>query len=145
MKIGLKILELRKKCGLTQEALSEKMDVTRQTISSWESELTSPDLGEAVKLSKIFKVSLDDLVDEEVSIDCKSPTDPFLSSLIGKEVFLDMDCDDYRINFATRCKILSVDDNFVKFEFKSGKKTVVKMVDLDLVYSFKMVETKVKK
>ena len=42
MKLGDKILELRKKQGLSQEELGEKIDVTRQTISNWELGETSP-------------------------------------------------------------------------------------------------------
>ena len=42
MELGKKILELRKKKGLSQEELGEKINVTRQTISNWELGETSP-------------------------------------------------------------------------------------------------------
>ena len=45
MEIGNKIMELRKKSGLSQEELAEKVGVARQTISKWELGETSPDLG----------------------------------------------------------------------------------------------------
>jgi len=67
MDLGKKILELRKKENLSQEQLAEKMNVTRQTISKWELNETSPDIKQAKELSKIFKVSLDDLTDNDVS------------------------------------------------------------------------------
>lgn len=66
MNLGNKILELRKKSGFSQEELSEKIDVTRQTISRWELNESSPDLKQAKELSKIFKVSLDELVDNDI-------------------------------------------------------------------------------
>lgn len=66
MEIGNKILELRKKCGFSQEQLAEKMEVARQTISKWELGETSPDIAQAKKLSSIFKVSLDELVNNDV-------------------------------------------------------------------------------
>ncbi len=66
MEIGSKILELRKKNNLSQEDLAEKVGVTRQTISKWELSETSPDLKQAKILSKAFKVSLDELVDNDV-------------------------------------------------------------------------------
>lgn len=66
MEIGKKILELRKKNGLSQEALAEKVSVTRQTISKWELGETSPDLKQSKELSKIFKVSLDELTDNDI-------------------------------------------------------------------------------
>ena len=61
MEIGKKIMDLIKKCGLSQEELAEKVGVARQTISKWELGETSPDLKQAQALSKIFKVSLDEL------------------------------------------------------------------------------------
>ncbi len=66
MEIGSKILELRKKNNITQEELAENVGVSRQTISKWELGETSPDLEEAKKLSKIFNVSLDELVDNDI-------------------------------------------------------------------------------
>jgi transcriptional regulator with XRE-family HTH domain len=65
MEIGNKIHQLRKLSGMTQEQLSEKLNVSRQTISKWESGGTSPDLESIVKISKLFHVSLDDLLMEE--------------------------------------------------------------------------------
>ena len=66
MEIGNKILELRKKNNLSQESLAEKLDVARQTISKWELGETSPDLKQAKSLAKIFNVSLDELVDNDI-------------------------------------------------------------------------------
>ncbi|MBR4231252.1 MAG: helix-turn-helix transcriptional regulator [Bacilli bacterium] len=66
MEIGNKIMELRKKNGLSQEDLAEKVGVTRQTISKWELGETSPDLKQAKELSKIFNVSLDELTDNDI-------------------------------------------------------------------------------
>lgn len=62
MEIGKKINQLRKLSGMTQEQLAEKLNVSRQTISKWESGVTSPDLESVVKVSKIFHVSLDGLL-----------------------------------------------------------------------------------
>ena len=61
MNIGQNILNLRKSANLSQEQLAEKMGVTRQTISNWELDESSPDLKQGRELSKIFNVSLDDL------------------------------------------------------------------------------------
>lgn len=63
MEIGNKILELRKKNNLSQEKLAEQVGVSRQTISKWELGETSPDLKQSKKISEIFNVSLDKLVD----------------------------------------------------------------------------------
>ena len=66
MEIGKKIMELRKKSGLSQEELAERVGVARQTISKWELGETSPDLKQSKELSKIFKVSLDELTDNNI-------------------------------------------------------------------------------
>lgn len=66
MNLGNKIVELRKKHNLSQEKLAEKVGVTRQTISKWELNETAPDIKQAKELSKIFKISLDELVNNEI-------------------------------------------------------------------------------
>ena len=57
-----KIIELRKKNGWSQEELAEKLDVSRQSISKWESAQSVPDMGRIVKLSQLFGVSTDYLL-----------------------------------------------------------------------------------
>ena len=66
MEIGEKIMNLRKKNGLSQEELAEKIGVARQTISKWELGETAPDLKQAKELSKIFNVSLDELTNNDI-------------------------------------------------------------------------------
>jgi transcriptional regulator with XRE-family HTH domain len=61
MNIGEKIIKLRKSRNISQEKLSEMIGVTRQTLSNWESDITSPDLKQTKKISEIFNVSLDEL------------------------------------------------------------------------------------
>lgn len=67
MDFGDKILSLRKKANLSQEQLAEKIKVTRQTISKWELNETVPDIKQAKELSKIFKISLDELTDNDIN------------------------------------------------------------------------------
>jgi len=64
--MGNKILNLRKQYNLTQEQLAEKMNVARQTISKWELGETFPDIEQAKKLSQIFNVSLDEMLDNDI-------------------------------------------------------------------------------
>lgn len=66
MEIGNKISELRKKKGLSQEELAEKVGVARQTISKWELGETSPDIKQSKELSKIFNISLDELTNNDI-------------------------------------------------------------------------------
>ena len=54
-----KITDLRKKNGWSQEDLAEKMGVSRQSISKWESAQSVPDMGRIVRLSEVFSVRTD--------------------------------------------------------------------------------------
>ena len=66
MTLGEKIQRLRKETGLSQEALAEKINVTRQTVSKWECNQSSPDLDFIAQLSDIFNVSADYLIQAEI-------------------------------------------------------------------------------
>lgn len=64
-----KIMELRKKNGWSQEELAEKIGVSRQSISKWESAQSVPDLNKILLLSKVFEVSTDYLLKDEIGED----------------------------------------------------------------------------
>ena len=66
MLLSEKILTLRKKNGWSQEELAEKCGVSRQSISKWEGNLSTPELSKIVLLSELFQVSTDYLLKEDV-------------------------------------------------------------------------------
>lgn len=71
MNFGKKILDARKKANLSQEEIAEKLNITRQTVSKWESNETVPNINQVKLLAKIYKISLEELlnynkVDEEI-------------------------------------------------------------------------------
>lgn len=84
--LGEKIISERKKCKLSQEDLAEKLGITRQTISNWELNETSPDLKQASKLCDIFNISLDELTGKENTILTKLDKTESNSKLIIKLV-----------------------------------------------------------
>ena len=61
-----KLIELRKKNGMSQEELAEQMQVSRQSVSKWEGAQSVPDLNRILKLSEIFGVSTDYLLKDEL-------------------------------------------------------------------------------
>ena len=65
MEIGKKIHQFRKLSGISQEQLAEKLNVSRQTISKWETGATLPDIQSIVKFCNIFQVTLNDLLLDE--------------------------------------------------------------------------------
>ena len=66
MNLGERILNARKKKGLSQEQLGEKVNVTRQTISNWELGETAPNPEQLKLLSKELNISIDELLDNDV-------------------------------------------------------------------------------
>ena len=62
MEIGKKLKDARMKSGFTQEAVAEKINVSRQTISNWENEKSYPDIISVIELSSLYSISLDDLL-----------------------------------------------------------------------------------
>ncbi len=69
MKFHEKLTELRKKHGYTQEALAEKLGVTRQAVSRWESGDTTPELFLLRELCTVFGVSADYLIRDDMKTD----------------------------------------------------------------------------
>lgn len=65
--LGENIYRLRKDKKLSQEQLAEKVDVTRQTISNWELGETFPNPEQLIILSKVFGVSIDYLLNNDIS------------------------------------------------------------------------------
>lgn len=62
MDIGNKLYELRKSKNLSQEELADKLNVTRQTISKWETNQSTPDFDKIVPLCEIYGISADELL-----------------------------------------------------------------------------------
>lgn len=66
MKLGEKLQQLRKKSGLSQEQLAARLTVSRQAVSKWELDDAVPDTENVVQLSRLFGVSCDYLLRDEV-------------------------------------------------------------------------------
>lgn len=65
MNLGSHLFQARKKAGLSQENVAERLGVSRQTLSKWETDETLPDIYQIKKLSKIYHLSLDELISFE--------------------------------------------------------------------------------
>lgn len=74
MILAEKIMDLRKKNGWSQEELAMQLNVSRQSVSKWESAASIPDLDKIIKLSQIFGVSTDYLLKDDLEEDPQSPT-----------------------------------------------------------------------
>lgn len=63
MNLGNSLFHARKKSGLSQEEVAEKIGVSRQTISKWETNETVPDIYQSKKMAKLYRISLDELIE----------------------------------------------------------------------------------
>ena len=79
------ILELRTKSGFSQEALAEKLYVTRQAVSRWETGETVPNTEALKLLSKLFDVSINTLLGSPQKLICQCCGMPLDDSSISKE------------------------------------------------------------
>ena len=71
IEIANRLLEYRKKSGLSQEELAEKLDISRQSVSKWERAEASPDTDNLIELAKIYGVTMDDLLNVDKPIKFK--------------------------------------------------------------------------
>ena len=82
MSLGNSLYQARKKSGLSQEIVAEKLGVSRQTISKWETDDTVPDIYQAKKLSKIYNLSLDELIEFDTDLKQIEETIKLVSKII---------------------------------------------------------------
>lgn len=68
MNLGNNLFQARKKVGLSQETVAEKLGVSRQTVSKWETDETVPDIYQAKKLAKLYNLTLDELIEFDIDV-----------------------------------------------------------------------------
>ncbi|MBQ7898397.1 MAG: helix-turn-helix transcriptional regulator [Bacteroidales bacterium] len=150
-----KLISLRRKSGLSQQELADRISVTRQTISNWECGQGAPALDKAAELASIYHVSLDDLVGDNVGIIVRSKKNPnrLLKSLEGRRVKIS--CKDKEIamevgfdwGYSGIVKVLEVTDDWLRIEYTrtkenslTKKETVVKLMEIGTLNGFELVE-----
>lgn len=68
MEIGQKLRQARLDSGLTQEAVAERVGVSRQTVSNWENNRSYPDIASVITLSDLYSLTLDELLKGDVAM-----------------------------------------------------------------------------
>lgn len=68
MSLGSNLFQARKKAGLSQEEVAGRLGVSRQTISKWELDETLPDIRQSKRLSGLYHLTLDELIDFDVEL-----------------------------------------------------------------------------
>ena len=82
MTMGEKLIQLRKRECWTQDDLAEKLDVSRQSVSKWEGDLAAPAIDKLLELSRLYGVSTDYLLKDEMDLpgaaETAAPEEPAL-------------------------------------------------------------------
>lgn len=66
MSLGERLISFRKKLNLSQEEVAEKLGVTRQTVSKWETDQSTPDFDKIVPICELYSISTNELINGEV-------------------------------------------------------------------------------
>ena len=82
--IDMNIKHFRKRCGLTQEQLAEKLSVTRQTLAKWENGEASPTIDDCIRMADIFDITINDLAAgmKEEELDFVAPKGKHIFGLV---------------------------------------------------------------
>ena len=134
MSIGSKLAQARKAANLTQEQLAERMGVTRQAVSRWESDAAYPETDKIVRMARLLSVSCDYLLRDDIGLgDTEAPPpDPvsrLLKQAVGRRVqlyFFEEDGGIFSANGLPSgsdwCTILGFDGAWANVEYVKAKK-----------------------
>ncbi len=115
MKFSEKLTKLRKENNLSQEALADKLDVSRQSVSKWESGQTYPEMDKLLTLCKLFNITLDDLTNDNINYnDVKTKKGAF-DSILGELTYI-------------------INKSFNMFKSMSGKQKIKTIGELIIIF-----------
>ena len=77
MTLGEKLREARRKCGLSQEQMADRLSVSRSAVAKWETDKGLPDVGNLKILARLLHVSLDRLLDDSEDVDASVIREPY--------------------------------------------------------------------
>lgn len=147
--MGIKIASTRKNIGMTQIEFAEKLSVTRQTVSRWESGSVMPDIDRIPDIASILGVSCDYLLKDEADIreqpaekSTSSSMGRLLNDIRGKKVKLSFYDEEADIDLYNRA--VTVEDfegNWMKISTTTKKgEDIEKLIPLSSILSFEIVK-----
>lgn len=153
--LGEKLTKLRRCCGYSQQQVADAVGVSRQTIANWEVNQGAPALDKAARLAELYRVTLDDLVRDEVEVAAsrgasKSSSPRVLEGLRGAMCRITADDNIEWLlagGSALTVRVLDVDENWLRVEYErtrpdtlTKKERVVQLVDVRDVVCVAVVE-----
>ena len=134
MNFSEKLKEIRKNEGLSQEQLAEKIGVSRQAITKWETGKGLPDVENMVIIAEIFKTTLDELLRDSVT---RSKQE---KSVFVSETIYDIDCEKhFDVNIGNAAQIILSSGTDEKLHIKLSSET---FENLDTMFKIKLDEKK---
>lgn len=85
MNLGEKLFELRKAKKLTQDEVAEKLNVTRQTVSKWETNQSTPDFDKIVPISELFEIGVEELLTGKVKEENEQTKEEIKEKVLTKQ------------------------------------------------------------
>ena len=134
MSIGSKLAQARKAANLTQEQLAERLGVTRQAVSRWESDAAYPETDKIIRMARLLNVSCDYLLRDDIAVgDTEAPPpDPvtrLLKQAVGRKVRLafyegegGIFSENGLLSSGDWCTILGFDGVWANVEYVKAKK-----------------------
>ncbi len=134
MNFSDKLKEIRKKEGISQEQLAERIGVTRQAITKWETGKGLPDVENMVIIAEIFKTTIDELLMDSVK---KTAPETFAYT---SETIYDIDCEKhFDVNIGSAAKIMLSSGDDEKLHVKLFSET---LENLGSMYKIKLDDRK---
>lgn len=134
MNFSEKLKEIRKKEGISQEQLAEKIGVSRQAITKWETGKGLPDVENMVIIAEIFKTTIDELLMDSVTKEVPK------TSKYTSETIYDIDCEKhFDINIGSAAAILLSSGDDEKLHIKLSSET---LENLDSIFKIRLDEKK---
>ena len=87
MTIGEKITHLRNSMSMSQEALADKLLVSRQAVSKWEMDQAQPQIDNVLQICELFNISSDELIHDEITINRAPKGAPIKNKYFGTDGF----------------------------------------------------------
>lgn len=134
-----RIYTLRKERGLTQEEIANELNVSRQTISNWETGSAQPTIDKAIELANLYDVSMDELIGKNIKSVKK--VSPILMSLVNKKVtlFLNLNDGTFLYNEGMELKnseIIEVNPNSIRVLVEKNGKKMERLIFLKDILGF---------
>ncbi len=137
MTIGEKIKILRTEKGITQEALAEKLNVSRSAIAKWETDSGVPEVSNLIIISKLFEISVDELIDDTKKITVTETKDKIFdfSEYAGK--YYDIELNGWN-DGVFDIFIIGEDEEFLFYQKSDQNRPVFGMIGKKYIVSVKL-------